>query len=165
MAAPRNRDARTKPSYIFLVSACLAGINCTYTRENKLDERVRNLADHGLALPVCPEVMGGSPAPRQTCEIVGGDGADVLDRKARVVTPSGQDISRILLKGAHEVLRAAQRCGIKKAILKSKSPSCGCGHIYDGTFSRRLKKGDGVTAALLRRNNIRVYTEKDRTYA
>ena len=165
MAAPQNRDARKNPSYIFLVSACLAGINCTYKGKNKLDRRVRKLTDQGLALPVCPEMMGGSPAPRQACEIVGGDGADVLDKKARVVTPSGQDISRMVLKGAREALRTAQRCGIKKAILKSKSPSCGCGHIYDGTFSRRLRKGDGVTAALLRRNHIRVYTEKDKTYA
>ena len=162
MASRRSKSVRAAlPSYAFLVSACLAGINCTYKGKNKLRKKIKRLTDTGRALPVCPEVLGGAPIPRQSCEIAGGDGNDVLDGSAMVLTPSGKDVSKLLIRGARETLRIAKEHRIKKAILKSNSPSCGCGHIYDGTFRRRLIKGDGVTAALLRRNRIKIYTEKD----
>lgn len=166
MAALRkNKCPRAKPSYAYLVSACLAGIHCTYNGSAKLKRRIRKMARDGTALPVCPEIMGGSSVPRRTCEILGGDGGDVLAGRARVVTPEGRDITPVLVRGARDSLKLARAFGIRKAILKSRSPSCGAGLIYDGTFRRRLVKGDGVTAALLRRNKIRVYTEKDRAYA
>ena len=140
-------------------------MNCTYNGKNKLKKRVKKLVDSFIALPVCPEILGGSPVPRVTCEISGGGGNDVLDGTAKVITPSGRDISKKMILGARKTLLLARRYGIRKAILKSKSPSCGYGRIYDGSFRRVLKKGDGVTAALLRRNKIKIYSEKDRYYA
>ena len=162
MAIRRNKKTAT---YTYLVSACLAGIRCTYNGSHKLTRKIRRLAEEARALPVCPELLGGSSIPRPSCEIRGGDGQDVLEGRAKVVTHSGKNISRILIKGAARTLGLAKKYGIKKAVLKSKSPSCGAGRIYDGSFSGRLKKGDGVTAALLRRNRIAVFTEKDKGYA
>ncbi len=148
-------------SYKYLVSACLAGVDCTHSGKNKLNRKIKRLVGSSLALAVCPEVLGGQPVPRQTCEIVLGDGADVLDGLARVRTSSGIDVSKPLIRGARKALSLAKKHRIKSAILKSNSPSCGVGHIYDGTFSRRLIRGDGVTAALFKRNYIKVRTEKD----
>lgn len=166
MAIRRNRKTkRDAPTYTYLVSACLAGIRCTYNGGHKLTRKIRRLAEEAQALPVCPELLGGSSIPRPSSEIRGGDGQDVLKGRAKVVTHSGKDISRVFIKGAARTLGLAKKYGIRKAVLKSKSPSCGVGRIYDGTFSRRLKKGDGVTAALLRRNKIAVFTEKAKSYA
>ena len=151
---PRKRTCR------FLVSACLAGVHCTYNGNTRLDRRVGKLVDRRVAVPVCPEVLGGGAVPRERCEISGGDGNDVLEGRAAVLTPAGRDISRALLRGAKKALGLARRYGIRAAIMKSKSPSCGCGRIYDGSFRRRLIKGDGVTTALLRRGGIAVYTER-----
>ena len=156
-----SRGSEAPPSYTFLVSACLAGINCTYRGKNNLKKKIKRLVDTGQALPVCPEVLGGEPIPRQKCEIRGGDGAGVLDKLARAVTRSGRDISKSLIRGSRETLRLAKKYKIKKAILKSESPSCGYGRIYDGTFGHHLIKGNGVTAALLGRNKIKIRTERD----
>ena len=153
------------PKDNYLVSACLAGIRCTYNANHKLKKKIQRLTEDGMAMPICPEILGGSKVPRRVCEIQGGDGYDVLDGSAKVIECSGRNISKVLIKGARRALRVAKRYGITKAILKSKSPSCGCGRIYDGTFTRRLIKGDGVTTALLRRNGISVFTEKDRDHA
>jgi len=147
-------------TYRYLVSACLAGIDCTHKGGNKFDRRIAKIAASGLALVVCPEVLGGSAVPREACEISGGSGSDVLDGKARVRTVSGKDVTRNLLRGARMAARLARRSNIKKAILKSKSPSCGSGRIYDGTFSGSLRRGDGVTTALLRRGGIKVRAER-----
>jgi uncharacterized protein YbbK (DUF523 family) len=139
-----------------LVSACLAGCNCTYEGKNKLKSSVKNKVDSGHALPVCPEVMGGLSIPRENSEIAGGDGGDVLRKKARVLSVSGKDITPNYLLGAKRVLRLAVKHKVRKAILKSKSPACGSGRIYDGAFRRKLKKGDGVLTALLRQHGIKV---------
>ena len=96
--------------------------------------------------------------PRPAVEISGGAGADVLDGNARVVSSSGTDATENFIRGAREVLRIARAAGVKEAILKAKSPSCGCGRIYDGTFSGRLIEGNGVTAEILIRNGIKVTT-------
>jgi len=153
------------PKYNYLVSACLAGIRCTYNANHKLKKKIQRLTEDGMAIAICPEILGGSKVPRRVCEIQGGDGYDVLDGSAKAIECSGRNISKVLIKGARRALGAAKRYGITKAILKSKSPSCGCGRIYDGTFTRRLIKGDGVTTALLRRNGISIFTEKDEDYA
>jgi len=94
-------------------------------------------------------------------EIQGGDGNDVLDSRARVVTSQGDDVTDAFIQGARAVLDLARLNRVNLAILKSNSPSCGCGRIYDGSFSRRLRPGDGVAAALLRRHGVKVLTEKD----
>lgn len=143
-----------------IVSACLAGIDCKYNGGNNADHRIIELVSKGQAIPVCPEQLGGCPTPRLKTEIAGGSGADVLDSKCRVIREDGRDMTEEFLKGAQEVLKIAKLLNIKKAILKSKSPSCGCGNVYDGTFSGRLIDGNGVTSELLLRNGIEVISEK-----
>ena len=146
---------------MLIVSACLAGINCKYNGKNNLDMEIEKLVREGEAIPVCPEQLGGCPTPRPTAEISGGTGAEVLDGKARVVRNNGDDATEEFVRGAEEVLRIAKLSGAKKAVLKSKSPSCGCGIIYDGTFSGKTVEGNGVTAELLLRNGIEVVTEEE----
>lgn len=145
---------------MIIVSSCLAGKPCRYDGTAKTNENVLQLVRDGLALPVCAEELGGLATPRKPCEIVGGDGADVLDGKASVQTCDGEDKTAEFLAGANAVLEAAKKVNADYAILKSKSPSCGCGKIYDGSFSLGLRSGCGVTAALLERNGIRVQTEE-----
>jgi len=141
-----------------MVSACLAGIDCTYTGKNKLKPSIKKMVDDGIAIPVCPEAMGGMGIPRENSEIVGGDGSDVLKGRARVITISGRDVTKTYIRGARAALSIARIYGIKKAVLKSKSPACGAGRIYDGSFTKKLKKGSGVTASLLCQKGIKVYS-------
>jgi len=167
MGAPdkKSRSATFKPSYKFLVSACLAGINCTYKGRNNLKVPIKAMVARKEAITVCPEVLGGLGIPRGNAEISGGDGKDVLRRKAKVRTISGRDVSRNFIRGARATLRIAKAYRIRKAILKSNSPSCGYGRIYNGNFSQVLKNGCGVTAALLHADKIKIYTEKDNLHA
>lgn len=144
---------------MILVSACLVGINCKYNNGNNEVEKIKDLVKTGEAVLVCPEQLGGLTTPRSASEIVGGTGDDVLDGKAKVVTKEGQDVTPQFIKGAMEVLEIAKLYGIDKAILKERSPSCGSKIIYDGTFSSQKKQGQGVTVALLKRNNIKVLDE------
>jgi uncharacterized protein YbbK (DUF523 family) len=147
---------------MILVSACLCGINCKYNGGNNLDPRILKLFKEGRAIPVCPEQLGGQSTPRPAHEIVKGTGADVLDGRARVLGPGEtDDVTHEFIRGAEETLKIARECDAKVAILKARSPSCGFGSIYDGTFSGSKRKGNGVTAELLARNGIRVYTEED----
>jgi uncharacterized protein YbbK (DUF523 family) len=146
---------------VILVSACLLGVNCKYNGGNNKNTDIEKLLASGEALPVCPEQLGGLPTPRPAAEITGGTGADVLDGKARVLNKEGKDVTEYFTKGAYETLKIARLTGAKKAVLKSKSPSCGCKTIYDGSFTGKLIKGSGVTAELLRRNGIEVTEEKD----
>jgi hydroxyethylthiazole kinase-like uncharacterized protein yjeF len=142
-----------------LVSACLLGINCRHDGQNKLNEKVTQLAAKEVLIPICPEQLGGLGTPREPMRIIGGEGSDVLDGTARVMNKSNKDVTENLVRGAEEVLKIAKSLGVKKAILKAGSPSCGCGEIHDETYPDGLVEGDGVTAALLKRNNIRVITE------
>ena len=104
--------------------------------------------------------MGFRP-PRPAAEIVGGGGEEVLDGRARVVTVDGEDKTEAFLAGAYRALEIAQAHRATHAILKSKSPSCGCGKIYDGSFTGNLTDSNGVTAALFRRHGIKIMTEED----
>lgn len=139
-----------------LVSACLLGVNCRYDGGNSRNEDALKQNETDELIPVCPEEAGGLPTPRPPVEIVGGDGNDVLDGKAKVLTADGVDKTEEFLKGAKHALTLAQSQGATSAILKSKSPSCGCAKIYDGAFSGKLVSGDGVTTALLKRHGIKV---------
>lgn len=147
----------------YLVSACLTGINCTFRKTNNLNKKVKKLVDEGAAIALCPEVFGSLGVPRENIELVGGDGNDVLDGKARAITTSGNDVTKDLIEGAGKVLNLVKKYNIKEAMLKSNSPTCGSGQIYDGTFTKTLRVGDGVLAALLKRNGIKVITEKEST--
>ena len=137
---------------MIIVSACLAGYRCRYDGKTVPNEEIVALVKRGEAIPACPEMLGGLPCPRVPSER-SADGT-------RVITREGGDVTEAFRIGAEETLRLARLYGCDRAILKARSPSCGCGLIYDGTFSGTLKEGDGVAAALLRENGITV-TVKD----
>ena len=144
-----------------LISACLLGVKCRHNGRDSKSEEVMQRVEGDELIPVCPEQLGGLSTPRPPAEIVGGDGADVLDGCASVITVEGEDKTGEFLGGAHQTLEIAKSQNATHAVLKSRSPSCGCGRIYDGTFTGELGDGDGVTAALLRRHGIQVITEAD----
>ena len=136
-----------------LISACLAGINCKFNGEN-------NLLDSGVLdeiskkyhlLFICPEVFGGLSTPREPAEMKGG----------LVVTKTAKDVSENFKFGAEICLKIAKLNGCKKAILTARSPSCGSGQIYDGSFTKKLIFGDGVAAKLLKENGILVFSEDE----
>ena len=134
---------------MILVSACLLGCACRYDGQSKPNPLVQELARRGLAMPVCPEQLGGLPTPRDPSE----------RREGRVVMNTGADVTEQYRRGAEAALRLCRMLGCEAAILKERSPSCGHGTIYDGTFTGTLTDGDGVTAELLLRNGIPVYGE------
>ena len=133
-----------------LVSACLIGTNCKYSGGNNYSEEVMEYLKDYEIIPICPEQLGGLPTPRPASEIIGD----------KVINNEGTDVTSNYQKGAEEALKIAKLLGIKKALLKAKSPSCGNGKIYDGTFSGTLIDGDGITTKLLKENNIEVITIK-----
>ena len=132
-----------------LVSACLLGTPCRYDGASKKNEALCALCERYELIPVCPEVLGGLTTPRMPSERQG----------ERVIRKDGQDVTAHYRRGAEIALAIAQREGVAAAILKERSPSCGSGEIYDGSFSGTLTAGDGVTAALLKANGIRVFGE------
>ncbi len=131
---------------MMIVSACLAGFPCRYDGKARPCAQVVELVRAGKAIPVCPEQLGGLPTPRTSCEI----------REGRVVDAEGYDRTEAFRRGARAVLRIAQTYGATEALLQSRSPSCGSGRIYDGSFTKTLTAGDGVTARLLKENGIQV---------
>lgn len=144
-----------------LVSACLAGCACRFDGRAKPAAEIQQLVQRGEAVTVCPEVAGGLGTPRRPAEIVGGDGADVLDGRARVVDDTGRDVTEAHLAGAAEAVRAARAAGAEAAVLKDGSPACGSRQRYDGTFSGTRRSGQGVTAAALRRAGVAVRSEQE----
>lgn len=145
---------------MILVSACLLGMPTAYDGRGRPVEKLIRLAALGRVLPLCPEVAGGLPTPRPPAEIVGGSGGDVLDGRARVLTAAGEDVTEAYIRGAEIALALVRRYGIRLAVMKARSPSCSPSGIYDGTHSRRLIPGEGVTVALLRREGVRVVSEE-----
>lgn len=146
---------------MILISACLAGFNVRYNGTNSLDEKIQKLVLENKAVTVCPELMGGFSTPREPAEIVGGNGQDVLDGNATVVERSGRDVTELYLKGAYVTLQKVLEVGATHVILKEYSPSCGSAKIYNGEFNGTKLVGEGVTTALLRRNNIIVLSEEN----
>lgn len=143
-----------------LISACLLGQSVRYDGRSCPFEcpRISLWQAKGLLVPVCPEMDGGLPVPRPPAEITPGGGPGVWAGTARVKTRE-IDVTDFFIKGAQAALDKAVACGIKTALLKQKSPSCGSCRIYDGSFSRSLVDGMGVTTALLRQNGIMVFGE------
>lgn len=135
-----------------LISACLLGVACRYDgcRKPLPADVLEALRKQYHLIPICPEIMGGLPTPRIPAEIQ-------PDR--RVMRADGADVTENYQRGANEALRLAELFHCKMAILKEKSPSCGAGKIYDGSFTRTLTDGDGMTASLLQANGIRVIGE------
>ena len=141
---------------MYLVSSCLAGVNCRYDGGNNENNIICELVRLGKAIAVCPEQSGGLSTPRPGCEIVTDESG-----KTKVVTKDGEDYTKEFIEGSEKTLVIAKKIGARMAIFKAKSPSCGCGFIYDGTFSSKLIKGNGLTTELLVKNGIKVYTEID----
>ncbi|MFH1781995.1 MAG: DUF523 domain-containing protein [Candidatus Omnitrophota bacterium] len=139
---------------MILVSACLAGIDCAWDGKNRSREDIKGLVDEGMAIALCPEVLGGRSTPRLRTEVFNGRGQDVLDEKARVLDEKGNDVTHEFIKGASLVLDIVKTHNIKEAVLKAKSPSCGVGKIYDGFFKGNLIEGDGVLASLLKKEGV-----------
>jgi uncharacterized protein YbbK (DUF523 family) len=145
-----------------LISACLLGIKCAWDSQDIYKSaRAIELSNSEMLIPLCPEQLGGLKTPRAPQEIQGGSGEDVLDGKCKVLNIDGEDVTQKFINGAEETLKIAKLFHIEVFIGKARSPSCGCGQIYNGTFSRQLIDSDGVTAALLKRNGIRVITEEE----
>ena len=142
-----------------MISACLIGCECRYDQKSCLDEDLEQLLREGKVIPVCPEQLGGLPTPRPPAEIIGGDGFDVLDGRARIVDQTGNDVTDEFLAGAQQALKLAKTVGATSAILKENSPSCGSSFVYDGSFSGKKVSGVGLTAALFKRNGIEVRSE------
>lgn len=145
---------------MILVSSCLAGLEVRYNATHCLNSKVRQLVEEKKAITVCPELLGGFSTPREPAEIVGGVGEDVLDGNARVLESSGRDVTDFYIKGAYLTLEKAQEYQATIVVLKENSPSCGSSMIYNGEFQGKKILGNGVTAALLRRNGIRVISEE-----
>ena len=136
-----------------LVSACLLGVACRYDGASRPlpDETLDALRTRYALIPVCPEILGGLPTPRPPAER-GGDGVhNVL----------GENVTAQFFRGAAETLRLAAFFGCETALLKSRSPSCGSGEIYNGFFTGTLRSGDGVTAETLKANGVAVYGESE----
>lgn len=142
------------------VSSCLAGIECRYNGTHSAVEKIKKLVDQNKALLICPELLGGFSTPRESAEIVGGTGEDVLDGKARVIEKSGNDVTELYIKGAYKALNIIQEVNVEYVVLKENSPSCGSTMIYSGEFSNSKIAGEGVTAALFKRAGIKVMSEK-----
>jgi uncharacterized protein YbbK (DUF523 family) len=133
-----------------LVSRCLLG------------QRVRyDGGAHGRVVALCPEVAGGLPTPRAPAEIAGGQGAQVLDGRLPVLTVDGEDVTAAFIDGAQQALALVAEHGIRIALLKARSPSCGNRENYDGSFSGTKVAGEGVTAAALRRAGVQVFSEEE----
>lgn len=135
----------------YVVSACLAGKSCKYNGGSSPCLQVMELVRLGKARVICPECLGGLKIPRPPCECLG----------ERVISKDGEDVTEKFRLGAERALIAAQKTGAKKAILKSRSPSCGYRQIYDGTFSRRLVPGNGHWAEKLEQAGFTIFTEED----
>lgn len=136
---------------IIAVSACLLGENCKYNGGNNESKKLKDYVKGHTVVPVCPEVMGGLPTPRDPAEITGG----VVRQK------SGRSVDREFRKGAEAALKKIKDAGAELAILQSRSPSCGVKEIYDGTFTGRLVKGKGVFTAMLEEEGIRAMDVED----
>lgn len=146
---------------MILVSACLLGYNCKYNGGNNKNTELMKLLEGKKIVPICPEELGGLPTPRLACEIIDGTGQDVLKGNSKVLNKEGLDLTPNFIEGAKKTLAKAQETGSHLAILKSRSPSCGVNYIYDGSFSSKLRSGDGVTTALLKQHGIKVVSEED----
>ena len=134
-----------------LVSSCLLGTNCKYSGGNNLNKNVLEYLKDKEVIPICPEILGGLSTPRPPSEII----------NDKVINNKNEDVTNAYKKGAEESLKLAKLFNVKKALLKAKSPSCGCGKIYDGTFKGVLVDGDGITTRLFKENGMEVITEID----
>jgi uncharacterized protein YbbK (DUF523 family) len=136
---------------MIIVSACLAGLECRYDGKSNSCEKVIEMVRNGIAIPLCPEQLGGLATPRIPAEIV----------DDKVITKENIDVTKQFERGAKETLKIAKLVNANTAILKQRSPSCGVSKIYDGTFSGKVISGMGKTAELLLQHGIKLISEED----
>jgi uncharacterized protein YbbK (DUF523 family) len=144
---PSSTDSRP----VLVVSACLLGVACNHEGRGSPRPVVRELEARYRLIPVCPEVLGGLTTPRPAAEIRGG----------AVVNTAGEDVSAAYRRGAEAAVAVARAAGATRAVLKARSPSCGASAVYDGSFSRTLVAGEGVTAAALRAAGLDVCSDEE----
>lgn len=135
----------------YVVSGCLAGLACRYDGGSKPCEAVRRLVEAGQAVTACPESLSGLPVPRPPCE----------QRNGRVIMRTGEDVTEAFERGAERAMRIVREHGCTAAILKARSPSCGFGEIYDGSFTGATCPGEGVWARRLREAGLVLYSEDE----
>jgi uncharacterized protein YbbK (DUF523 family) len=135
---------------MILVSACLAGVECRYNASAYEIPQIVEMVKGGKAMPICPEILAGLSIPRPPAE----------QQNGKIISANGEDQTFDYLSGATIALKIALLVNCKTAILKANSPTCGCGAVYDGTFTGRLIKGDGVFSRMLKEHNIEVFTEE-----
>jgi uncharacterized protein YbbK (DUF523 family) len=140
------------PKPAIVVSACLLGVRCNHKGEASPSAAAAALRSTHRLIPVCPETAGGLPTPRPAAE---------RQPDGLVCTGAGADVTDAYERGARHAVALAVAAGAERAVLKARSPSCGCGQIYDGSFSRTLVAGDGVTASALKAAGVEVVTEED----
>lgn len=147
-------------SKAILVSACLLGLNTRYSGETRDYPEVETylLGRNLIPVPVCPEQLGGLSTPRPAAAFTRGDGNAVLDGTGCLKDAKGENLVDPFLRGAEQALRIARLAGCDEALLKERSPSCGCRTVYR---ENELVQGQGVTAALLARHGITLLSEKD----
>lgn len=146
---------------VWLVSACLLGERCRYDGKDAYDPAVEALKEKADVVAVCPETLGGLCVPRTPCEIVGGTGADVWKGTAKVLDREGFDRTQAFLAGAEKAVAICERLGAENALVKSYSPACGCGTIYDGSFTSGKREGNGVFTQRLLDKGVRVVCNGD----
>ncbi len=145
---------------MYIISACLCGINCKYNGKDNKNERCLKLLREGKAVLVCPEQLGGLTTPRNPVEL-NNVASQVVEGNGKALTNQGEDVTEQFLKGAYETLKIAKEIGATRAILKEGSPSCGANFVYDGSFTGNKIKGKGITAQILENEGITVFSDED----
>ena len=141
---------------MYLISACLCGVNCKYNGANNYNEKCNELFISGKAVLICPEQLGGLTTPRVPSELQAN-----AEGNGKVITKEGLDVTKEFIKGAKEVVEIAKKLPISAAILKEGSPSCGVNFVYDGSFNGNKVKGKGITTEMLNEIGIKTLSEKD----
>ena len=145
---------------MYLISACLCGVNCKYNGANNYNEKCNELFISGKAVLICPEQLGGLTTPRVPSELQA-NAKDVMEGNGKGITKEGLDVTKEFIKGAKEVVEIAKKLPISAAILKEGSPSCWVNFVYDGSFNGNKVKGKGITTEMLNEIGIKTLSEKD----
>lgn len=145
---------------MYIISACLCGVNCKYNGNNNLSERCLKLFKEGKAVLVCPEQLGGLSTPRNPVEL-DNIASEVIEGNGKALSNKGEDVTEQFLNGAYETLKIARELGATKAILKEGSPSCGSNYIYDGNFTGNKISGKGITAQILENDGVIVFSDEE----
>ena len=146
---------------MYIISACLCGVNCKYNGLNNYNKECSELFQAGKAIIVCPEQLGGLTTPRIPSELTSSASDIIENRKNKVISKSGEDVTHNFIKGAEETIEIAKKINVELAILKEGSPSCGVNYVYDGTFNGNKIKGVGITTQMLIDMGIKVISEND----